>query len=203
MIITRLPDSLDQLTLEAQPPRTPGLHLSQIIRSILQSVEPGKYPSGPVNTLYTDPGFTFERVLETAWASRQAGVFRPGEVTRDGIICSPDGIRCEGHDTILIESKMTEMSMVNCPTDPKFRKWIWQIGAYLSATYLNVAELHVLWLRGDYKKVRRAYTVDRIEFTEEEKDHTWALLVNHARSKGWLTQTPEGLMWSGALPLEK
>lgn len=188
MIITKLPDTLDQLLLEASPVRTPGLHLSQIIRSICASLEPNKYQDGPVNPLYTDPGFTFERVLETAWSSRQAGeIVRPGEFEHDGILCSPDYIDfADATCPVLVESKMTEMSMVDCPTAPKFRKWLWQIAAYCKVLNLHRARLHVLWLKGDYKAVRRAYEVFQIDWEQKELDHTWALLMNHAREKGWL-----------------
>lgn len=205
MNITKRPDTLDQLLLEASPPRTPGLHLSQIIRSILQSLEPKKYPDGPVNSLYTDPGFTFERVLETAWASRHAGkIVRPGEFTHDGIIVSPDYIDFTDEAApVLVESKMTEMSSVGCPLDPKFRKWLWQIAGYLKALELTRARLHVLWLKGDYRQVRRDYGCWDIEFTQEEIDHTWKLLTDHARAKGWLVQTPQGLMDATLLPLNK
>lgn len=198
MIISRLPETLDQLVLEASPTRSPGLHLSSIIRSIMQSLEPKKYADGPVNPLYTDPGFTFERVLETAWTSRMAGVFRPGEFERDGISCSPDYIDLSGLDPVLIESKMTEMSMITCEcqkrtcslthlTDAKFRKWLWQISAYLYVLDMTKARLHVLWMRGDYKAVRRAYGVWEVTFEPAELEATWALLVNHAREKGMLT----------------
>lgn len=184
--ITRLDDTLDQLLVEAGPPRTPGLHLSQIINSILQKLEPKKY-GGPFNPLYTDPGFTFERVLETAWAARQTNIIRPGEVEKDGILCSPDGIDFTNPlQPELIESKMTEMSMVGCPTDPKFRKWLWQIAAYCHVLGVTSSRLHVLWLRGNYKEVRRAYTVDRIVWEPRELEETWGFLVDHARGQGWL-----------------
>lgn len=206
MLVTLLPDTLDHLLLEASPVRTPGLHLSQIIRSICASLEPNKYKAGPVDPNYTDPGFTFERVLETAWASRQTAgaIFRPGEFTEDGIIMSPDYVDLtDPDDGILVESKMTEMSMVGCPLDPKFRKWLWQMGAYARALQLRKTRLHVLWLRGNYKEIRRAYQVFLIEWTQEELDHTWALLVNHARDKGWLVQTPAGLVATETLPHEE
>jgi hypothetical protein len=188
MDITRLPDTLDQLLLEASPPRSPGLHLSTIIRSICQSLEPAKYTDGPVNPLYTDPGFTFEKVLETAWQNRQLAHFRPGEVEKDGITGSPDYIDLDpvtGHEW-LIESKMTEMSMVGCPLEPKFRKWLWQIAAYCYMLGMTRSRLHVLWLKGDYKKVRRAYEVWEIVWTQEELEATWLLLTAHAKEKGWL-----------------
>jgi hypothetical protein len=186
MQITKLDDTLDDLLLEASPPRSPGLHLSTIIRSICQSLEPAKYTDGPVNPLYTDPGFTFEKVLETAWANRQRAHFRPGEVERDGIIGSPDYIDlCNGEEW-LIESKMTEMSMTGAPLEPKFRKWLWQIAAYCHMLGMTRSRLHVLWLKGDYKKVRRAYEVYEIIWTSEELEATWKLLTDHARDKGWL-----------------
>jgi hypothetical protein len=187
MQITRLTDTLDQLVMEASPPRSPGLHLSTIIRSIMQSLEPSKYKDGPIDPLYTDPGFTWERVLECAWASRRADVFRPGEFELDGIAVSPDYIEFDSDgESVLLESKMTEMSMIDCPTDPKFRKWLWQIAAYCHVLGITKSRLHVLWLRGDYRKVRRAYTVDEIVWTREELEQTWGMLVKHAQDKGWL-----------------
>jgi hypothetical protein len=186
MIINKLPDTLDQLVLEASPERTGGLHLSQIIRSILSELEPAKYGDGPINPLYTDPGFTFERVLEMAWSSRMAGLFRPGEFEEDGIACSPDYIDIQDDTVWLVESKMTEMSMVDCPHAPKFRKWLWQIAGYCYVLKTRHSRLHVLWLRGDYKKVRRAYEVYEIIWEQKELDDIWALLVKHAKGKGWL-----------------
>lgn len=196
MKVEKLNDTLDDLLLEASPARTPGLHLSQIIRSICQALEPKKYADGPVNPLYTDPGFTFERVLETAWSSRHAGnIFRPGEFDHDGVLCSPDYIDLSTDpEGVLVESKMTEMSMVGCPTDPKFRKWLWQIAAYCHVLGLRKSRLHVLWLKGNYKEIRRAYEVFSIEWEDGEAAQTWAYLTNHARDKGWLVQKPNGLM---------
>lgn len=186
MIISELPDTLDQLLVDASPERTPGLHLSQIIRSICNALEPGKYDDSPVDPLYTDPGFTFERVLETAWANRRTGLFRPGEFERDGILCSPDYLDLSGDEPVLIESKMTEMSMVGCPTDPKFRKWMWQIAAYCHVLDVRRSRLHALFLRGDYKKVRRAYKVWEIVWEARELQDVWRMITDHAREKGWL-----------------
>lgn len=199
--ITHLPDeTLDRLVVEASPERTPGLHLSQIIRSILQSLEPGKYGSGPIDPLYTEPGFAFERVLETAFQSRRVDIFRPGEVEKDGVICSPDGVELVGGEVWLEEFKSTDMSMVGCPLDPKFRKWLWQIAAYCYVLQTTKSRLRVLWWRGDYKKVRRAYTVHEIVWTWEELESTWKFLIDHARMKGWLVQTPDGLMDASRIP---
>lgn len=186
--ITKLDDTLDKLVTEAGPERTPGLHLSQIIRSIMETLEPSKYAAGaPINTLFTDPGFTFERMLEIAWGTRLKGLFRPGEFEEDGITCSPDYIDIQGNIIWLVELKMTSMSMVGCPTDPKFRKWLWQIAAYCYVLKTRYSRLHVLWLRGDYRSVQRAYEVYEIVWEQEELDAIWALLVKHAREKGWLS----------------
>lgn len=188
MIVERLNDTLDQLLLEASPVRTPGVHLSDVIRSILATTDPGKYgTSGPIDPRYTDPGFTFERVMETAWTSRLRNVVRPGEFTHDGIICSPDGIDLsDPHRPELVEMKLTDMSSVDCPIDPKFRKWLWQMGAYCHVCGLTSARLHALFLRGDYKKERRVYGVWRIQWTYEELASVWLMITGHAREKGWI-----------------
>lgn len=187
MLYTPLPDTLDQLLVDAGPPRTPGLHLSTIIRSICASLEPGKYAPGPVNPLYTEPGFTFERVMEHAWTTRRTDIVRPGEFERDGILCSPDGIEFEGGEGILSEIKFTDMSSEGFPLAPKFRKWVWQMGAYCYVLELGRARLYPFFARGDYKKARRQYLPIEIRWESGETERIWALLVGHAREKGWLS----------------
>ena len=186
MQIKKLDDTLDQLCVDAGPPRTPGLHVSQIIRSICASLEPKKYGDGPVNPLYTEPGFAFEVLLSAAFQARRTDIFRPGEVEKDGIICSPDGVQLVGSNVWLEEFKSTEMSMSGFPTDPKFRKWLWQIAAYCYVMETLYSRIRVLWLRGDYQKVRREYEVWEIVWTQDELDATWSLLVNHAKEQGML-----------------
>lgn len=209
MTITPLPDSLDQLLVEASPARTPGLHLSQIIRSILQALEPGKYHDGPVDPLYTEPGFSFERVLETAFSARRIDIVRPGEVTCDGVICSPDGLSFDDDGTVWLEEfKCTEIGMPAKPellaSEGKYLKYLWQIASYCHALNTRHSRLRVLWLRGDYKKVRRAYSVYEIVWDEGETERIWQeVIVKHARARGWLTQTPKGLAVANSLPKER
>jgi hypothetical protein len=204
MHVTELPDTLDQLVMQSQPPRTPGLHLSDVIKSILRVTEPGKYrayDNQPIDMTYCDPGFTWERALENAWMARMdAGeLFRPPEFELDGILMSPDYIDLTIDE--LVECKMTEMNMDGFPNETKFRKWIWQTGAYSHACHLKSVRFHVLWLRGDYKKVRRAYKVYRITWEEGETARIWKMLVDHARQVGLIVQTPAGLVAAAKLPL--
>lgn len=184
-LILRPDETLDRLCFEASPKRSSGLHLSQIIRSICQQLEPKKYADGPIDPLYTEPGFAFERVLETAFQARRVDIIRPGEFEHDGVICSPDGVGWDDDRPVLEEFKSTELGMPtdeqHLATDGKYKKWFWQIGAYCHVLDTNYARLRVLWLRGNYKNIRRAYQVYDITWEPGECARIWAMLLRHAR----------------------
>lgn len=185
MVITAQADTIESLAFEAAPPRTPGLHLSQIIQSLCRKLDPKRYAAGqdlPWNRF--ECGFTFERVLEMAFASRRAGIFRPGEIELDGIIMSPDGIDPDGW--VLEEYKLTWMSSTDAPEAAKFWKWIVQMQAYCYALGTCRARLRVLFLNGDYKTCAPDYRVWEFQFTDAELHSTWKMLLSEARAEGWL-----------------
>src|SRR5258707_417323 len=77
--------------------RTDGLHLSHVTQDILATMDPAKYGETSRDDAKWGnflAGLIWEGVLEIAWVDREAQIrselIRPGEVTVDGIIGTPD-----------------------------------------------------------------------------------------------------------------
>jgi hypothetical protein len=194
-------ETIESLVFEAAPQRTPGLHVSQIIKSICIDIDPKRFTQENERLPWErfESGFTFERVLEVALQSRRADIFRPGEVEKDGIILSPDGIDAAGDefsfaatwvpgyvDWVLEEYKFTWMSSREAPDAAKFIHWFWQMKAYCYALETLRARLRVLFVNGDYQGSGPQYKVWDIQFTERELIENWNMLLGQARAKGWL-----------------
>lgn len=197
-IIQREDETLDRLLVEASPTRTPGLHFSAILRSICRELEPKKFTDGPVDPLWTEPGFSFERVLETAFQARRIDVIRPGEFERDGVICSPDGVSFDDDGGARLEEfKFTDLGMPasteTLATESKYKKYFWQIGGYCHVLDTDRARLRVLWNRGDYKKIRRAYGVYDITWAPGETKRVWDMCLAHARANNLWRTAAEGM----------
>jgi len=186
MQITERPDSIESLAFDASPERTPGLHLSTILKSISVELDPKRFNTGkPMDMKKIESGFTFERVLEIAFQSRREGIFRPGEIEKDGILMSPDGIDPE--DWRLEEFKCTWMSDFDAPGHQKFAHWFWQMRGYCYALETTRARLRALFVNGSYREgYSPTYHVWDIEFSERELIENWAMVMNHARAKGML-----------------
>ncbi len=187
MQITEIKDfDITHLGFEPGPPRSPGLHLSEITQSILRDLDPEKYGSGKVYPNdYREVGFAFEKILEDAFLSRRIDIVRPGEFVKHGIAMSPDGIDLD--QWRLREFKATWKSMRNAPTDKKFWQYLVQMKAYCHAIETNRSRLDVLFINGDYRDgfvpTSRAW---EFEFTARELEENWTMILNHARAKGLL-----------------
>lgn len=178
--------------------RSVGLHQSDIIKSLAADLEPERFDSSkPMDMTRVETGFAFEHILERGLAARHTGLFRPGEVSADGITGSPDGLDIGVDPWVLYEFKATWMSIKDGIQHTKFRHWLWQIKGYLYMLQLHRARLIALFVRGHYKW--EDATVDGVvlpsgplllqwdmEFTDEELLFNWAYLVKHARQKGML-----------------
>lgn len=187
MQILPLPDTIDSLTFEASPERTPGLHLSQILKSICAELDPKRFSGGPLDFNKIETGFTFERVLETAFQSRRENIFRPGEIELDGVLMSPDGLDASDPAGLVLEEfKCTWMSDREAPHSTKFWHWLAQMKAYCYALGTTRARLRALFVNGNYKNSGPTYHVWDVRFTETELDENWRMVVGHARMKGWL-----------------
>ena len=155
-------------------------HLTSIIRHIRDKAGFG-YGDGPGWDRDTtmEVGFLWEDVLDAAFKDRMA--IRPGEVELDGVVGSPDGI---GEDpegvehAVLEELKCTWRSSRRSPTEDW--SWMVQIKSYCKMIGTTVTIMRVLYLMGDYKGSGPQYKVFRIEFTQDELDQNWAMIVANA-----------------------
>lgn len=202
MIISPLDISADDLVaqMKANEPnaRSTGLHQSEIIKSICRELDPKRFGTGPMDMVKIEGGFCFEYAIEIAMAHRWPGLMRLGEVERDGISGSPDGIDVNEDPWRLYEFKQTEMSIGNGIRDPKFQHWLWQVKGYLYMLGLHHATLIADFIRGHYKyepqvdEFGRTLPPGRLllgwnfEFTDQELLMNWAMLLRHARDKGLL-----------------
>lgn len=177
-------------------PRSEGLHVSQIYRDLYMTLWPGKLRDTDTGEIddqgwqRMEAGFYWEDVFSTAWADREERegvIFRTEELIEDGVYASPDGLwvpRLRANPLTLEEYKFTWYSSNRAPED----NWLWmtQIKAYLYALGLNEANLRVYYCMGDYRGSGPQYKRFKITVPDWEKEENWTMLINHARSRGWL-----------------
>jgi hypothetical protein len=194
---------IDELNFDVEPlligpdthPRSSGVHVSDIYRDLEHGLNGNRPADSELSPLerarlgnYRMLGFAWERVLGYAMAECFIGgsIIRPQPLLVDGISLSPDLFdveRCE-----LGEMKCTWRSMRRAESDLEgnFRAWFWQMKAYCKALGCTAAVLRVFFVNGDYAQSGPKPRMWRIEWTQEEIDDNWRMLVAHARGKGWL-----------------
>lgn len=180
---------MDFIELESEFPLTgPGdrttdrLHLSDIYTDLENTLFPKDSSADMTNPLWAETGFLWETVLSNALGQRHIGT-RPGEVELDGIVGSPDGY---DQDTgILDEYKCTWKSIKNAHPENIWR-WMVQVKGYCKMLGTTTVRFHILYLMGDYRGSGPLYRSYLFSFTQREIDDNWSMLVNHAKSKGWL-----------------
>lgn len=194
--------------------RSPQLHMSALYGSLYAKLEPKRFKeSGSPDVTRMEVGMAFEEVLEPALAQRLLGE-RPGEfVTQHaancvhaaksvehgdplcfcgaGIAYSPDHLLWNGDGIFRVgEFKVTWMSIRKGIADARFDKWRCQIKAYAKHLGTRHARLYALFINGDYswkdpygQPHLRAWNM---EFTQQELDDEWDMLVRHGRKVGLL-----------------
>lgn len=190
MITTEIEDSRKVLIPRRQEdlPRSPGLHLGQIINSLANEggVDNYGYGNGPSNgspfrpNLRMECGFLWEDILTMALKARLPQ--RIGEIVVDGIAMSPDGV----DDSVweLWEYKATWVSSNRNPADNW--RWMTQIMGYMWGLQMTVCNMWILYVNGDYKGSGPVDKQYRLEFTCRELEENWVMITNHARLKGWI-----------------
>jgi hypothetical protein len=172
--------------------RTAGVHLTDIIHDMEKAIGKNRNPKGMDEEQlekYRLIGFVWEdvttSVINRGRPGDRPGLIRPGEITHDGIIMTPDAVDLDSDPPVLEEWKCTWRSMAR---DLESENWHWfvQIKAYCYALGLTSANLRILYVNGDYRPPVPKTQGYKLEFNQRELQENWQMLLSHAKSKGWL-----------------
>lgn len=176
-------------------PRSPGVHVSTIVYYLYRTVfkpAPEDAPETEAELLAKlcqfEKGFTWERALELAFRDRMA--IRVDEIERDGIIGSPDGLKhgLAEVEPFIVDEPVLWLEEYKCTTKSAGRElseekdWLWITAtkAYCKLAGTRYCRFKIMHLCGDYKGARGpVFKVTEIEYTQEEIDSNWNMLVNH------------------------
>ena len=180
MKITKLDEEFPWTTV----PRTPGLHLTDIIKDILLALSLGaKYDKNADPRLQFEKGYLWEVVLSRALGEKFAQ--HPGEMELDGIICSPDGISWNDAGSIIVEeSKCTAKSSKRSPDENI--AWMMQVKGYCKVVGSTICIFRIFHHTEIMWNPDSCYAVWKLEFSQTEIDENWMAIVNHAKNRGWL-----------------
>jgi hypothetical protein len=175
-------------------PRTPGVHLSGVIRWI--AIQMGVLT--PDDRDCTDDRneigqavqrFPLEARLKMAvglawedWLSSQYPdvMYHPGEMELDGILMTPDGLH---PNETLYEFKVTWKSAFKLFNEGYDHKsfWMWraQNMGYLKALGWRKVRQCILYVNGDYRGSLPQFVELDVEYTQEEIDDNWRLMLKH------------------------
>lgn len=187
------------------PPRTPGIHVSDVLRDML--VEIGRYErDATFNDVRGDLGFAWEDVLGQQLAARmqpdaQAESCLPMvELERDGIYGSPDGLliahlrreawsvdpSVDGREIIgmgelfVEETKATWMSSTHALDSPKLLPWVLQGKTYCCLVGCHALRIRAFFVNGDYRQSGPQVREWWVRFSQRELDEWWAGFTRRA-----------------------
>jgi len=180
--------------------RTPGIHLSGVIRAVMQTL-------GKLDATERDEIMPIRMALGMAWENWVVGLigartvedgglpveeggwvinWQPGEWEQDEVYGTPDGVglvMVQGEDgeleemACLDEFKATWKSVHTRQDILRETLWMWQLAGNCYALGLTVARLHVFWVNGDYRPPSPKYVVYTIRFEEEELESLWKNVI--------------------------
>ncbi len=153
--------------------RSPGIHLSGIIRAVMQKL--GKLEPGDL----ADEMPTVMAV-GMAWENWYVGLadlaevrWQPGEWEKDGVFGTPDGQT----EHVLEEFKYTLKSQAKYGDVLHEAIWMWQLAGNCAALGLRRARLHVCWGCGDYRPPKPKLMRYVVSFGEAELEKFWTNVV--------------------------
>lgn len=185
LISIGLPDLLPQ-----SQHRTPGIHVSDIIRYLC--IRLGHFEDDNESNTVLPPstlsrmqiGCAIEDALSLRYHQDNPDRYiRIGEIERDGIYGHPDLIDC--HLGAVKEFKATWVSTKSKPGSTKFWKWEVQLKAYCYMIDLPLGHLQPVHMNGDYKWGKgpesgvQAPIYER-RFTDKELRENWEMLLTNA-----------------------
>jgi hypothetical protein len=188
--------SLGALNLTPHSQRSPGCHISDVIRDLENTVtKPGERRKYDQLSLaektrmgnYTSVGWAWESIikrglLDAGFCPIDCAV-TPGELVLDGLAGTPDWLILDPYK--VVEFKATWRSSARS-LDADFWAWLVQIRAYCKMLQARQAELYVLYVNGDYRDSGPQYKGYELAFSELELEENWAMLTNHARERKWI-----------------
>lgn len=155
--------------------RASGVHLSGILKKI--AIAKGILRRG----MMREEEFPLRMAMGMAFESWIVGlypemVWQPGEMTLDGISGNPDGYSVVDGVAQVEEFKLTWKKR---KADILEDSWMWQtqMCGYCKMLGARHARLHVCWVNDQYAPPQPVYYRYLLEWTEEEVESTWNLLV--------------------------
>ncbi len=196
MIVTDIPfDPLQAIRSESEQSgqtRTPGLHLSTIYADIEAQWLKREPLEERDRAAYMSGGFLWEHAFGQAFGRSISGldISRPPELYLDGVIGSPDLIDYKRWR--VLDTKFTWKSARKLDhMERYFWPWLCQMKAYLKMMQTlqagaNTAELYIFFVNGDYAPPIPSTRHLELEFDQQEIEENWAMVMKHARGRGWL-----------------
>lgn len=190
-------------------PRSPGLHASNIMKAI--AVEVGFLDKKWADDLslvdareITDPGSILRIRIGLAWEEHLIPTLEgvsdhPGEILLQGVYMTPDGESVskvfsgmKDFQLIVHEVKSTYKSarMYGGGTESAEKalrgEWMWitQLKTYCKGMETLYARIYILFICGDYTyPITPMYKEFEVEFTQEEIDTSWDMLIDYSTKK--------------------
>ena len=165
-------------------PRQPGLHLGEVIKSLLNNTGRGYNGRGFSDMeLTAEIGLLWEDVLSKVMGDKYA--VRPPQVQKDGIWMSADGIGEDllGEESFVIEEyKAAWGSSRKSPTDNLY--YMTQAKSYCYAWETPIVVFRIFYVVGDYRGSGPLYRTARIRFTDRELEENWTRIINEKERMG-------------------
>lgn len=183
----------------ARPLRSSGVHLSDIIRYIDNTVmNPGKRPASESLSQAElaragsrwEMGFIWEVLVEEVFMRRMLERLRlqkQDPLIFRNLALTPDA-DSEPEERIFEFKATWYSSRRGEEFEDNFWHWIMQIKAYCLAKRRLKATIFVFWVNGDYKESGPMVIRYDFEFTPQELEENWQIIENHrakaAKAKG-------------------
>lgn len=182
------------------PTRTPGLHLSGVLRYIainskmLKGIDPltGKW-AGDADADLMEEDMPLRMVLGMAFEEWIAPLYpdmawQPGELHMDGIIGSPDGLTVDPtHGPLIEEFKCTWKSSRQGIMDPKHTLWHWQGMCYALMYGTLLVRYNIFWVNGNYDRSGPGgpqYVRYLVAYTPRELSNIWNMVLLNRDAPG-------------------
>lgn len=160
---------------EFAPPRSPGIHQSDILHRLCLARGIYKDDDDPDRVKW-DLGLAHERAIVQLQMEKDPAFFKTGEIEVDGIKLNIDLIRQESWGIEPWEIKLTAASSMNGPGSQLFWRFESQLMTYCYGVNCKTGVLDVTFEDGDFsyprEAIRRAW---RYHFTRHDLIENWIM----------------------------